>query len=310
MCSLGAAIGQPIITDKLEVDDVDFSSRFDGTNWTVKWKWIDEEPALRNKVSQYNISAEAEEAFDAEMQLWIEEGILQPVGKDKVVDSCGAFAGGSTTASKVRPVLDFRQLNAFVSSHSGESAVCDETVRKWRMYGTNIAFLDLRKAYLQLHVDRALWKHQVVRYKGMYYFLTCLGFGLSSAPKIMSRILEIMLSLDEEVKKGTDHYIDDVMVNEDVVSATKVASHLSRFGLRTKPVEKLQGTKVLGLQINLDPCTQKLVWSRGNALSVVGSVTTRRELFSLCGQLVGHNPVAGWLRVACGFVKRNSEGVG
>ena len=32
---------------------------------------------------------------------------------------------------------------------------------------------------------------------------------------------------------------------------------------------------------------------------------TKRQVFSLCGKLVGHYPVAGWLRVACSFVKRN-----
>ena len=34
----------------------------------------------------------------------------------------------------------------------------------------------------------------------------------------------------------------------------------------------------------------------------------RRRLFSICGQLVGHYPVGGWLRVACSFVKRESDG--
>ena len=33
-----------------------------------------------------------------------------------------------------------------------------------------------------------------------------------------------------------------------------------------------------------------------------------RELFSICGKLVGHNPIAGWLRVACSYVKLHAEG--
>ena len=35
---------------------------------------------------------------------------------------------------------------------------------------------------------------------------------------------------------------------------------------------------------------------------------TRRELFSICGELTGHYPVAGWLRVACSFIKRQAQG--
>ena len=30
---------------------------------------------------------------------------------------------------------------------------------------------------------------------------------------------------------------------------------------------------------------------------------TKREVFSVCGKLTGHCPVAGWLHVACSFVK-------
>lgn len=34
---------------------------------------------------------------------------------------------------------------------------------------------------------------------------------------------------------------------------------------------------------------------------------TKQELFSLCGKLVAHYPIAGWLRLACSFVKRHSK---
>ena len=35
---------------------------------------------------------------------------------------------------------------------------------------------------------------------------------------------------------------------------------------------------------------------------------TKRELFSLCGRLVGHYPVAGWLHIDCSFLKRLGSG--
>ena len=53
-----------------------------------------------------------------------------------------------------------------------------------------------------------------------------------------------------------------------------------------------------------------MCWSRGNSFDAgnVASGMTRKDLFSLCGKLIGHYPVASWLRVACGFIKRNSGG--
>ena len=38
-------------------------------------------------------------------------------------------------------------------------------------------------------------------------------------------------------------------------------------------------------------------------------VATRRNVFSLCGKLVGHLPVGGWLRVAVAFIKRRASDV-
>ena len=35
---------------------------------------------------------------------------------------------------------------------------------------------------------------------------------------------------------------------------------------------------------------------------------TKRQIFSLCGKLVGHYPVTGWLWVASSFVKRGCQG--
>lgn len=36
---------------------------------------------------------------------------------------------------------------------------------------------------------------------------------------------------------------------------------------------------------------------------------TRRSVFSLCGKLVGHYPVCGWLRVATAFIKRKANAI-
>ena len=51
------------------------------------------------------------------------------------------------------------------------------------------------------------------------------------------------------------------------------------------------------------------MFSRGNKIPEVKGDLSRRELFSVCGKLVGHYPIAGWLRVACSYVKRVAEGV-
>ena len=102
--------------------------------------------------------------------------------------------------------------------------------------------------------------------------------------------------------------MDDILVNEDVVRADEVAAHLANYGLRCKEAEKVaDGTKLLGLWVE-SSSNGSLRWKRGASVPEVGEVISRRDLFSICGQLIGHHPVAGWLRVACGYIKRSSEG--
>ena len=108
--------------------------------------------------------------------------------------------------------MDYRVLNTHISSHTAEADVCHEKLRSWRKLGSNAAIVDLRKAYLQIHVDSDLWPYQVVYFKGTKYCLTRLGFGLCVAPKVMTLILKNVLSREDDVRNGTDSYIDDILL--------------------------------------------------------------------------------------------------
>ena len=67
------------------------------------------------------------------------------------------------------------------------------------------------------------------------------------------------------------------------------------------------GGTALGLKV-LKNGRGDLAFTRGNEVPSMPENLTRRGFFSICGKLVGHYPVAGWLRVACSYVKRRAEG--
>lgn len=293
-------------TDKspeITITDKDFEAKFSDGEWTASWKWTEESvaPALRNYVSHYAMKPDVELAFNDEVDAWITKGWLKETSKP----SGGVIplmAVVQVNKDKVRPVFDFRELNNFVSSHTGQSVVCGEKIRKWRRLGTALSIVDLKHAYLQIRINEELWKYQVVRYKEKFYALTRLGFGLNVAPKIMNAIVNKVLSLDPEVRQATDSYIDDIIVNEEIVSSEQVMNLLKKFGLDCKPPEKLCGSRVLGLQVFSS--TGNLWWKRDNVLQPPSEVLTKRDVFSFCGRLIGHFPVANWLRPACSYLKR------
>lgn len=293
----------------VRIVDTDFEAVFVDGAWTVSWKWSNEDqsPVLKNHVSQYSMSGDVESAFSKEVERWIEEGWLQEYNDAYCGGLVPLMAVVQTNKDKIRPVLDFRELNSFVSSHTGQSQVCGEKLRKWRRLGTALSIVDLRNAYLQVRVHKDLWKYQIVEYKGQRYALTRLGFGLNVAPKIMSAIVNKVLSADPQVCSGSDSYVDDIIVNEDVVSVQRVVELLKKFGLECKSPEKLSGSRVLGLSIF--ESDGKLFWKRDNVLQEPTEEMTKRDVFSFCGKLIGHFPVASWLRPACSYVKRLSNDV-
>ena len=136
--------------------------------------------------------------------------------------------------------------------------------------------------------------------------MTRMGFGLNVAPKIMSRIVGTVLSLDQTIEKGTDSYVDDIWIDMDVVEVEKVKSHLGQYGLLTKDPEPLTDARVLGLRVT-EGKSGCFNWKRDGQVPVLGDNITKRELFLWCGKLVGHFPVVGRFRTACSYIRRLSN---
>ena len=292
------------------IEDQDFRAEFNGREWTVEWFFKDNPPELRNKVACYenSLQGSAREEFEREVDRWIDEGILMPWKEEVTSGILPLMAVIQPTKNKVRPVLDFRELNDHVECHTGGEVmdICGETLREWRRMTGASTLVDLKSAYLQLKVNEKLWKYQLVRYKNKTYCLTRLGFGLNSAPKIRSIILKTVLERMEK-EGAVSSYIDDILVNETIVTAAEVVAHLKCFGLAAKLPETLDGGAALGLKLKRSKAGG-LEFQRGNQIPEAKQYLSRRELFSICGKLTGHYPVAGWLRTACSYIKRHAEG--
>lgn len=297
------------------IDENDFTVSFDATakKWTAAWKWTDGKnpEVLNNKVAQYHMRHGTRNEFEKEVADWIRRGWLEIYDEERQGPAKGLIPMMAVIQSnkhKVRPVLDFRELNGHITAYTSNTDVCGDKLRQWRRFGQNAAIIDLKKAYLQIAVSPELWPYQTVKFKGRLYCLTRLGFGLNVAPMIMQSVLEAVLQRDPVVRMGTSSYVDDVFVNESVVSVATVVNHLGKYGLACKPAERLKdGARVLGVRV--EKHGDNLHWRRDNDFGAVPNNLTRRRVFSFCGKLVGHFPVCGWLRVATSYIKRRATAV-
>jgi len=292
------------------IEDTDFSAHIEEGTWTVSWKWKDGRiPRDGVKRREYMVSSERREGFDAEISDWVKDGILvehDPRVHEQIRNYVPLMAVEQQKGdrTKIRPVFDFRELNKMLENHPGGSIpICKDRLKEWRQMGVPGSILDLKRAYLQIKIEPALWCWQGVIWKGKDYLLTRLGFGIASAPKIMTKIVEHCLIKIPDIKCSS--YIDDIFVNGDRKEAERVSKHLAAKGLASKPSNEIgvkETVRVLGLKVNAD-----LNWERDSPLpEIKQEIISKRQLHQLVGELLGHFPRAGWLRVACGYLQRKT----
>ena len=166
---------------------------------------------------------------------------------------------------KVQPVMDYHEPNKHVNGYMANADMCAQTMWEWRQQGQKAAIVDLRRAYLQIHIDKSLRPFQTVKIKGQRYCLTRLGFGQNVAPQIMRSVVKAVIGQDETVSSATFSYVDDIFVNESVCSAAQVKTHLELFGLTCKDPEQLSsGARVLGVYVWEEHCKLQRRASEGS----------------------------------------------
>lgn len=92
----------------------------------------------------------ARKEYEVELEKWIEERWLLPYDEKEFGKPKGLIplmVVIQKNKEKARPVLDYRELNTDMGTHTTDADVCANKLREWRRMGCNVTLLDLRKAY-------------------------------------------------------------------------------------------------------------------------------------------------------------------
>ena len=90
---------------------------------------------------------------------WIKDGWLIPYPNQKLGPPRGLIplmAIVQQSKLKIQPVMEYCELNQYIEAYTADVDVCVNKLRQWCQKGSNVSLLDLRKAYLQVRVNKTL----------------------------------------------------------------------------------------------------------------------------------------------------------
>ena len=109
---------------------------------------------------------------------------------------------------KFRPVINLKNLNKFIQYHHFKQENLDLVLNS---VGKNYFFtsLDMSDAYFSIPIEKSYRKYLKFYWKGNLYEFCALPFGISSAPRVFTKVVKVIFSQIRSFGISSFFYIDD-----------------------------------------------------------------------------------------------------
>ena len=137
--------GNPKKCATISIDEPDFSVTFDWNTkaWTASWKWVSghSPTELANRAQEYRVPDHVWDVYEEELSMRQYNGWLLPYPEEELGLPKGLIpliAVAQEHKQKVRPVLNYRELNGFVEAFTANAEVCSQRLRERQWHGANV----------------------------------------------------------------------------------------------------------------------------------------------------------------------------
>jgi len=214
-------------------------------------------------MSEINCSDTESEAIDSEINTYLRKGIIL-----EVIHCTGEFVSQIFPRSKknggVRIILNLKHLNQFVEYEHFKMENLN-TVLGLIEKNCLMASIDLEDAYYSVNVNENDRKYLRFIWKSKLYEFTCLPNGLTSAPRIFTKILKPLFSNLRRKGFMSVYYLDDSLLigNSyteclDNVNETKNLLVNSGFIINEKKSSLIPSTEITFLGFILNSIEMKI----------------------------------------------------
>lgn len=203
----------------------------------------------------------------------------------------------------LRPVINLKPLNEFVQKEHFKMESIDSAINMINK-GDYLASLDLKDAYFSIPIAENHRKYLRFIWKQKRYQFCCLPFGLTSAPRIFTKVLKPVVSCLRDQGIRVVIYLDDILIIASSKSeclrhlaiAIKLLTSLG-FTINEEKSCMVPTQRIQFLGFMLDSTTMQVVVPPDKCDKIVGrckdlmkqKIVTVKQLASIVGMLKAVN---------------------
>ena len=218
-----------------------------------------------------------------------------------------------------RLIVNLKQLNEFIAYHHFKMDNLQAAIELMQP-GCFMASVDLKDAYYSVPVHKAFQKYIKFMLNGNLYQYTCLQNGLSSAPRLSTKLMKPVYSELRRQGHANLGYIDDSLLYGDTVEnftlnveATRVlmeslgfTHHLEKSMFIRMQVIVFWGFILNSISMTVTPAQDKILKSKEYCLSLLSNhAPTIQELAEVIGIIVANFPANYMGQVRLSQISRN-----
>jgi ribonuclease HI len=241
--------------------------------------WLENPPPLSNKVIYTKLHNQGD-LLQNEVQEMLQKGAIEQVQSSTPGYYSTFFLVPKKDTDQMRPVINLKALNKFVLTptfkmHSPQSIIRMLTKDSW------LASIDLKDAYFHVPMHPRHYKFLRFAFRGMVYQFKVLPFGLSTAPRVFTKVLAPVVGYLHQHGIHLYPYLDDCLLvgktKEQLLHAIqftlKILTRLE-FLINQKKSQLLmtQQIQFLGMNINTKQSLVSLPKQKAEALAACATM--------------------------------------
>ena len=169
-----------------------------------------EPPYQENQQRQHNFSKSEERVIDKEILNLFKKNVIEKVEHCENDYISNIFLTKKKDGSN-RPIINLKGLNTFVTQKHFKMESL-QSIKHLVHKNCFFASVDLKDAYFTIPVAKVYRKYLRFEWKGNLYEFTCLCFGLSSDPRIFTKLMKPVVVCLRRQGYTLVIYLDDVLI--------------------------------------------------------------------------------------------------